>query len=841
MPLKDVSNNASTTVSTRTPYKADRFAGFVIPGLTVPAPVAASHGKEGGNGTHARRRDAVAKAPARQAKTNRGGATATNCTTTKRRRAPSAAASKKEKSAASSAADAPRPASPSPSPAPPSLVDDDAAPTGTQQPERVVRPLVDDDAHGPSDASERTPEHTPELDAQDADVHHHTPGGVMALGMGETPLAAYLAPEGTPYAYPASFTPYQDAATPIAGRLDGDAADEGRFHHVGSGAGEDSEAYDNEPTMLIPSFRPILNAAAAGSTLPTRVEEIPEEDTAEDLPSPIPHVRSTGAAPRGAGPALAEHASGGRCLLKEASALLDGQEADVARALKEAEDAEAASKAGGRKRSSRRATIAPSRYGEFLSWDSVKAIGTPGQGLKKRETGDREEVDVGEDGDDDFVWDESENGDGCSARRSRACGMGSGDNGATCPIPTLRFAPASTASDPTVREVQDKVSALMQMAEDFLPPDEDEKDAKRKGKGAKDDMEGKSLREALSDAWNGQSYYAKLAAQMSSPEPAEEQQKKSPTVKAKSKAAATKKGSACGLNDQGKKTAKAGSASSRRKSVMPAVTRETASSLAKVTTRRKSLGGQAAAAIREALEKKEAQEEDSSSSSAKKTSKTTAADGVTKKKRKSVGKAVEASLAALMAESKKSTCLETSAKKSTSEEEEVSVDRAAQQNDPVGWMTQDNALFAAGSEERSPIPAPAAQTTTAPIASDADDGVAHASLERQIALLRAELAMAKTDLHLAQREVESMRESHSKAVSDAESLRALVAQQAGQLKTKDEEVESLQGKLSVLKTGARAAVSQVAAALKAQLQASLDAVGMAETEALHELGGVGPQ
>ena len=32
-------------------------------------------------------------------------------------------------------------------------------------------------------------------------------------------------------------------------------------------------------------------------------------------------------------------------------------------------------------------------------------------------------------------------------------------------------------------------------------------------RGGVNDMEGKSLREALSDAWNGQSYYAKLAAQ----------------------------------------------------------------------------------------------------------------------------------------------------------------------------------------------------------------------------------------------------------------------------------------------------------------------------------------
>ena len=41
MPLNDVSNSnasAASAPTTRTPYKADRFAGFVIPGLRCPLP-----------------------------------------------------------------------------------------------------------------------------------------------------------------------------------------------------------------------------------------------------------------------------------------------------------------------------------------------------------------------------------------------------------------------------------------------------------------------------------------------------------------------------------------------------------------------------------------------------------------------------------------------------------------------------------------------------------------------------------------------------------------------------------------------------------------------------------
>ena len=188
----------------------------------------------------------------------------------------------------------------------------------------------------------------------------------------------------------------------------------------------------------------------------------------------------------------------------------------VARALKDAEEAEVAVRAGagGRKRSSRRATIAPSRYGEFLSWDNVKAIGTPGgKGPKQTDAADeaadkaahladdgdddnprkteaRRDADDDDDDDDDYEEDKSDgaaaaagdNHNNHGTRRSTrgTCGMGNGDNGMTCPIPS--FVPA--ASDPTVKEVHDKVSALMQMAQDFLPPGPEDEQGGAGGGGA---------------------------------------------------------------------------------------------------------------------------------------------------------------------------------------------------------------------------------------------------------------------------------------------------------------------------------------------------------------------
>ena len=136
--------------------------------------------------------------------------------------------------------------------------------------------------------------------------------------------------------------------------------------------------------------------------------------------------------------------------------------------------------------------------------------------------------------------------------------------------------------------------------------------------------------------------------------------------------------------------------------------------------------------------------------------------------------------------------------------------QSQQSQSEVGWMTQTNALFTDEGDERvtraaaaaaaaatpasSPSPAPAAvapaAVAPAPAASDGNNNNS-ASLERQMALLRAELAMTRSDLESAQREAESQRLGRRQAESEAESLRAVLTSQAGQLKLKEGEVESL--------------------------------------------------
>ena len=469
MPLNDVSNAAPAAATVKTPYKSNAFAGFVIPGLTQPAPVASA---KAGNG---KPRGAAAKPRAVAA------------TTTKKKAAPTAA---KTKAAAAAAA---------------------AAPAAAEVAAEVQTPLVDYARTPGAGAGEGAGEDA-SLEEHTTPEQYHQYGDYgdaatpAPLVMGETPLAAYLAPEGTPYAYPAAYTPYdtegrgghdRGPATPYASAPTPEEEQEE----------DNDEAYDDEPTMLIPSIK-TMHAAPETTPLQAQVEE------EEEPPSPIPHAKHEAS---GAGAAVAGAA--GRCLSKEAAALLDGQE-EVARALQEAEDSEVAARAGGRKRASRRATIAPSRYGEFLSWDNVKT--TPGKGLLKADAddgdkdydkdndkgggaeagggggdaGDADERDDAgdENGDDDDYDDHTRHnthhntrggGGGGSAGKAttgagRACGMGNGDNGMTCPIPSLRFAPA--AADPTVRAVHDKVSALMQMADDLLPPGEDEEDERGGGK-----------------------------------------------------------------------------------------------------------------------------------------------------------------------------------------------------------------------------------------------------------------------------------------------------------------------------------------------------------------------
>jgi hypothetical protein len=955
MPLTDLSNAGAGAASTaRTPYKADRFAGFVIPSLTAPPPGVAKAGAGLGSGK-------TQRAPAKPR--------AVAAATTTKRKAPVVV--KKEVAAAAAASTAAvavqfQVTTPTTTASPADRERTPSAHPTTGEEEQDACALVE--GFGVSASAEvsaidialagaasmdgvcdaRTPEPRQYGSYGDA----ATPAPVM---MGETPLAAYLAPEGTPFAFAGAYTPYDTGgrggfgarATPYASARSSNPT-------PNRTPGEDDEDYDDEPSMMIPRIRTTSAAhRAAYSSEPQRLsqsglerdkhQQEGEEEEEEEPLSSIPHAQH-GA--RAATEATGDAAAGGRCLSREAAGLLSGREATV----KDVEEAGEAGGAGrdGRKRSSRRATIAPARYGEFLSWDNVKALGTPGHGLKTGEGGggggDVNERDAGDVGDEDFKENDEENDDhfhhhhrntrsSGAASGSRACSMGNGDNGATCPIPSLRFGPGPGISDPTVQEVHDKVSALMRMAADLLPSGEDEaedggggrrKGGKKGGRGAGAAMEGKSLREKLSDAWDGKSYYAQLAAQMQSPSPDPGKRQiaeLSPTTALTSKGekskeslwtaaatAAARRGGGGGAA-AARKTAKA-PVGSRRKSVMPpfpstsvsaaasAVTRETASSLAKVTTRRRSLGGAAATALREVQEK-----EDKESSPAKQASPKSklsaaataaaaaaasiispAAAGVTKRKRKSVGKTAAAALAALMAEGARAS---TAAGKV-----DASPGGGRGQEQRVGWMTQTNALFTDdGAERRSapsaaatpaassiatPAAAPAATPaatpaiaiavmgTTTPSAVAAETAAAAAaaihdkvSLERQMALLRAELAMtksdlesaqseieslradgreaetnraelamAKSDLESAQREIESLRADGRKAETEAALLRAAMTSQAEELRIKDAEVER-QG---------RVAVGQVAAAYKAQLLASLDALEVVEAEALEGFG-----
>ena len=75
---------------------------------------------------------------------------------------------------------------------------------------------------------------------------------------------------------------------------------------------------------------------------------------------------------------------------------------------------------------------------------------------------------------------------------------------------TARF--NSAAGNATVAEVHERVAALMRMADAVLPGEE------AAAEGPEDQ---KTLREQLSDSWNGQGYYAKLMTQMATPKKTE--------------------------------------------------------------------------------------------------------------------------------------------------------------------------------------------------------------------------------------------------------------------------------------------------------------------------------
>ena len=164
------------------------------------------------------------------------------------------------------------------------------------------------------------------------------------------------------------------------------------------------------------------------------------------------------------------------------------------------------------KRVSRRQHARPERFGEFKSWNSVQkgTLGTPGHGLLSKQAklrlGGRDEAE----------------GSGTSTSSGGSSAGGSGKGGAesaevkaklaaqavaAATPTTARFNAA--ASDAAAREVRERVEALMRMADEVLPVEDPAAE-----KAAANE---KSLREQLSDSWNGQGYYAKLMTQMATP------------------------------------------------------------------------------------------------------------------------------------------------------------------------------------------------------------------------------------------------------------------------------------------------------------------------------------
>ena len=157
---------------------------------------------------------------------------------------------------------------------------------------------------------------------------------------------------------------------------------------------------------------------------------------------------------------------------------------------------------GRKMRHSRRGTLAPERFGEFTEWDKVQkgTLGTPGHGLLTK--GAR-------------LGGSSDSSAGTSRGSGRGSDVSSSSSAAesfkeVATPKTARF--NSAAGNATVAEVHERVAALMRMADAVLPGEE------AAAEGPEDQ---KTLREQLSDSWNGQGYYAKLMTQMATPKKTE--------------------------------------------------------------------------------------------------------------------------------------------------------------------------------------------------------------------------------------------------------------------------------------------------------------------------------
>lgn len=174
--------------------------------------------------------------------------------------------------------------------------------------------------------------------------------------------------------------------------------------------------------------------------------------------------------------------------------------------------------ANGEKRGrSRRQHARPERFGEFKSWNSVQkgTLGTPGHGLLSKQArlrlGGRDESVAEGSGTSTSTAGSSGGGSrssSSSAKSAESAQAKMAAQAAAAATPTTaRFNAA--ASDAAAREVRERVEALMRMADAVLPVEDPAAAAAAANE--------KSLREQLSDSWNGQGYYAKLMTQMATP------------------------------------------------------------------------------------------------------------------------------------------------------------------------------------------------------------------------------------------------------------------------------------------------------------------------------------
>ena len=369
---------------------------------------------------------------------------------------------------------------------------------------------------------------------------------------------------------------------------------------------------------------------------------------------------------------------------------------------------------GRRTRGSRRA--APKRFGEFTEWDEVQKgmLGTPGHGLQMGIFPEDK--------------DSSSSGD-ASANPSMA-----------------RFAAAS--SDSTVREVHERVQALMNMADAALPLEEG---------GGNDETDGKSLREALSESWNGQGYYAKLMAQMATPngkgaKPEEEAHASG------SGSGGAKKGN-CGASSDG--SARSAPAS---EVAMP--------SLAQVTQMFSAALPNLAAGARPA-------------------------PVVLGKGKRTTHFAEDAEVPAMPAAAAPPPAT------------------AA----PLGQPAVARAGARKVAAKEAPLSA-SISSTSRRAKKSAEETDASATAERKIETLEAALAAMKSELEAAKGEIETLHADSSLAERESESLQNTLDTQTAQLRSKDAENKALKAELAKVKAAAAEAMRKMAAALNAAADAT---------------------